>query len=681
MILGGGLAASSVERRAKELDLTVQVVAFEKIVSNSANTILEPGDDGTWTLSTWNVQTQAVSSFVGRHVVLSLHRMPSFRPEIVGNTNRFARRLDDVAHYRERPAFIVGCSTPAIEAVIELALAKKKAKDVTPVYWSFSGKDSPELTKGIASCMKEVTEQNGNVHALSNSRPVAVITGPDQREYLLVRINQQKTEHGLTELTMLEFPAETSILFSEENDLYTFLHSLGITWVDDGGSKEEKVVLTPMMETSHPNVYLVGEILSDDYWETGDFKTDPSTFRIMKRGKDAESIKRDADFLAEIIKQKCTGTEAISLLTVIPGQDEAEEMNEIRSDPDDTLFRTIRDVPSLQRAPGSAEQEIQALLMHLSPGDLETGAYEIRPNHETTIGSQGADISISNDAMLSDTHVSILSTSDGILLRDEASPTGTFLQLHPGRSVSIQAGDIIRLGKQFLLFESKEDRYSIIHYDNTGAIVNRHPIPEGTIVAGRQAPDLTLDSYDKILSRRHIAISVKSGKLFIKDLKSLNHTYLRIRGTARLRHDDIFRIGQQVFRLSLKIGASDAPVAQSSETAPEKTSAGLSPFHSETPTVTFRNLNKTIPIIPGQTLCEAAETAGITFDAECRAGICGSDPVRIVSGGAYLNDVGDEETDTLDDICGLQPGNSDGKYRLACMLSASGPVVVERVES
>ena len=80
-------------------------------------------------------------------------------------------------------------------------------------------------------------------------------------------------------------------------------------------------------------------------------------------------------------------------------------------------------------------------------------------------------------------------------------------------------------------------------------------------------------------------------------------------------------------------------------------------------------------------MCEAAETAGITFDAECRAGICGSDPVRIVSGGAYLNDVGDEETDTLDDICGLQPGNSDGKYRLACMLSASGPVVVERVES
>ena len=75
------------------------------------------------------------------------------------------------------------------------------------------------------------------------------------------------------------------------------------------------------------------------------------------------------------------------------------------------------------------------------------------------------------------------------------------------------------------------------------------------------------------------------------------------------------------------------------------------------------------------------EAAGIDLQAECHVGICGSDPVRIVSGSEHLGEMGDEEADTLQSICDLPAGNAPGQCRLACMMHARGPVVVEKVSS
>ena len=92
--------------------------------------------------------------------------------------------------------------------------------------------------------------------------------------------------------------------------------------------------------------------------------------------------------------------------------------------------------------------------------------------------------------------------------------------------------------------------------------------------------------------------------------------------------------------------------------------------------MTFNGLGKTFALQPGQTICDAAEQQGLDLNAECHSGICGSDPIRILSGSEHLSVLGDEEADTLEDICELEPG----PCRLACMVKVSGPVVVERVE-
>ena len=95
--------------------------------------------------------------------------------------------------------------------------------------------------------------------------------------------------------------------------------------------------------------------------------------------------------------------------------------------------------------------------------------------------------------------------------------------------------------------------------------------------------------------------------------------------------------------------------------------------------VTFKGLGaagtgKTLPVAPGQTICDVAEAAGLPFNAECHSGICGSDPIRILNGHENLTTApSDGESETLEDICDLEPG----PCRLACMARVKGPVEVE----
>jgi ferredoxin len=175
----------------------------------------------------------------------------------------------------------------------------------------------------------------------------------------------------------------------------------------------------------------------------------------------------------------------------------------------------------------------------------------------------------------------------------------------------------------------------------------------------------------------------------MKDLKSVNGTYLKVREAVQIQQGDQFRLGQQVFTFSLRddvaldsgqvktqsfvLPLPSKTVTEDKEAPPEKAAEGQA---VEGPAVTFKNVNKTFPNEPGQTLCELAEANGISIVAECHEGVCGSDPIRIISGEENLNEPGSLECETLEDICELEPG----KYRMACVARANGTVVVEILE-
>ena len=90
----------------------------------------------------------------------------------------------------------------------------------------------------------------------------------------------------------------------------------------------------------------------------------------------------------------------------------------------------------------------------------------------------------------------------------------------------------------------------------------------------------------------------------------------------------------------------------------------------------FQALGKLVPCSKGQTICEAAEHAGIKIDADCHQGVCGMDPVKVISGGEHMSAMGSVERGTLEDLCSLEPG----PYRLACMARIGGPVVVDIIK-
>ena len=74
--------------------------------------------------------------------------------------------------------------------------------------------------------------------------------------------------------------------------------------------------------------------------------------------------------------------------------------------------------------------------------------------------------------------------------------------------------------------------------------------------------------------------------------------------------------------------------------------------------------------VPGSTLLDIVERHGLPIEAGCRMGICGSDPICVVSGAEHLSPVGDEERVTLERL-GLAANT-----RMACSARVAGPVSI-----
>jgi pSer/pThr/pTyr-binding forkhead associated (FHA) protein len=66
---------------------------------------------------------------------------------------------------------------------------------------------------------------------------------------------------------------------------------------------------------------------------------------------------------------------------------------------------------------------------------------------------------------------------------------------------------------------------------------------------GREGSDLNFPE-DVLLSPRHASLTIREGKLYLKDLGSTNGTFLRQRQDSELSPGDIFLLGQGLFRFT-----------------------------------------------------------------------------------------------------------------------------------
>jgi len=119
-------------------------------------------------------------------------------------------------------------------------------------------------------------------------------------------------------------------------------------------------------------------------------------------------------------------------------------------------------------------------------------------------------------------------------------------------------------------------------------------------------------------------------------------------------------------RAFLARAASPKPVAG----AGARSISGHSAAKLGKPEVTFLPDEQRIVAEPGLTLLELAESNGLPLEVGCRMGVCGADPVAIVSGMENLSEISDDERATLERLGKAQ------NTRMACCCRVKGPVSV-----
>ncbi len=628
----------------------------------------QPG--GLIRAKTWNHRDRVEETFTARHLVLAIGRGVPRRFDIPGDTAGITYRLDDAQSYVGEPACVIGGGTSAAEAVIAISNAKIAAGDACPVYWSYRGNSMPKVSRALSEVFFEAYLGNGNIRYYPNSEPVAVLVGPDRQEYVSIRVDRRLIEGRSIETTHLEFPKTQCIACIGEDIPEAFLGSLGITMVE-GAKGKRRMAVTPLLETQVPDLYMIGDILSPVYLEADDHRADPSTFREVRRAGNIKAALRDGVFIAEVIRQKVDGHSKIDVALRFveeaePGESEA-------------IPEAVRESTSfLQPADDDTAREVAApRLVRITLAGVESDEYQLNRVGDTSVGrAESNTVVVSDEVSIAEHHATIRNTEKGFFLRDEGSKAGSFLQLPAGELRPLSSGDLLQLGRQFLVFNRQPDGWLCLHYDHNGTVVGRHLLSEGTVVLGRDAPDIVLAADDRMLSRRHLAVQVKGGELAAKDLNSLNRTYLRIRAEYPIRHDEVIRLGQALFRFSerQREPAKEVSFIQPAQPAPEPVAPAAAPG---APSVTFLGKGGPFPMAASGTVLSAARQHNIPINYECESGRCGYDPVRIVTGAEHLNAMDeDEEGWTISEVCKLK----SGEHRLACMLRVKGPVVVQIVE-
>src|SRR5262245_30014868 len=87
------------------------------------------------------------------------------------------------------------------------------------------------------------------------------------------------------------------------------------------------------------------------------------------------------------------------------------------------------------------------------------------------------------------------------------------------------------------------------------------PIALSQFVIGRD-PQCHLRPASAVISKRHCALLVKDGKVFVRDFESTNGTFVNdqpVKGEAELKHDDRLKVGPLVFVVRVE-AATPAPV-------------------------------------------------------------------------------------------------------------------------
>ena len=197
-----------------------------------------------------------------------------------------------------------------------------------------------------------------------------------------------------------------------------------------------------------------------------------------------------------------------------------------------------------------------------------------RITKETVIGRSDCDITYSSDTLLSPQHAALSLRGQKLHLRDLGSQNGTFIKQR--QDTDLLPGDIFLIGRELFRFRVEAGEESPGETEGTrvlmgmpslepppvsakleriqlnGSVIETFDLEKPETTLGRTKGDLVFKN-DPYMSGTHARILAQPGRFILQDLKSRNGVYRRIRAEVELHNGDEFFLGEQIFRVELKI--------------------------------------------------------------------------------------------------------------------------------
>lgn len=179
-----------------------------------------------------------------------------------------------------------------------------------------------------------------------------------------------------------------------------------------------------------------------------------------------------------------------------------------------------------------------------------------------TVGSESCDITIPNDPYLSPLHMKLLVEDEEYYIEDAKTLNGVFIRIK--EEIPLADGDFFRLGQSLFLYESiavkkkdnpqkagtplPGDAFGIIRrVVDKDKYISANLLRGDSVEIGRSKGKLNFMD-DKFISGLHAVIFRRDNAVFLKDVGSVNGTYVRIKSRTPIRNGDSILIGKNLFR-------------------------------------------------------------------------------------------------------------------------------------
>lgn len=216
--------------------------------------------------------------------------------------------------------------------------------------------------------------------------------------------------------------------------------------------------------------------------------------------------------------------------------------------------------------------KIDASIVEIKSDD--SAGKTVRIVKETFIGRTGCDLSYPNDALLSQRHASINKREGKLVLKDMASQNGTFIKQR--QDSELNPGDVFVLGRELFRFNTQrmdEAPQNVMgtavmsgapklqsgpitakleHIQLSGDVVKEYSLDKPETTIGRTTGDVVFND-DPYMSGTHARIVATPGRFILQDMKSRNGIYRRIRESVNLLDGDEFFLGEERFRVDVKL--------------------------------------------------------------------------------------------------------------------------------